>query len=220
VFLDAHIVDSVSEQRPHVLLTAPERRRLDAGGRRDMFTNRLEHPAYEAVGGPAGDGDHAAGSAHPHELRRGALVVRREHDAERGDHGVERGVLEWQVLGVAYDPVDVVEARGVGDLTPTRHELGHVVEAHDLGAAAGGGHGRVARAPRYVEHPRTRDDVSAIAQHLRDHCHAVGDETVIAARPGRLLLCLHRFEVRGGSGLAHGFLLSANLAKRPAPVRF
>ena len=48
--------------------------------------------------------DPPAGPAHPDQLVGRLLVVRREHHADGGQHGVERAVGVGQRLGVALLP--------------------------------------------------------------------------------------------------------------------
>ncbi len=67
--LGPHAVHPVAEQVAHVLLVAPQRRRLGPGRRRgDVRLHGREHPADEPLGRPAEQPDGAAAAADPHEL--------------------------------------------------------------------------------------------------------------------------------------------------------
>jgi hypothetical protein len=54
-----------------------------------VSADHFEEAADEAAGCPVRHGDAATGTHHPKHLARGAAVVGREHDAERGQHDVE-----------------------------------------------------------------------------------------------------------------------------------
>src|SRR5262245_4943604 len=83
-----------------MVLRAPERWRLHAGWGRNMLADGLEQTANEALRRPACEADLAAAPADTEQLRRGLLVIGREHDAKRGKHDVKAGIGERQVLRV------------------------------------------------------------------------------------------------------------------------
>jgi hypothetical protein len=64
------------------------------------------------AGGPARERDRPSGTAHPHELGGGLLLVGSEHHADHGQDGVKAGVGERQRLGIGLEQVDL-EALGV-----------------------------------------------------------------------------------------------------------
>src|SRR6476469_8545785 len=53
-----------AERRLHPLLRTPDRRRLNAGRRREVLSDRLEHLSDETLGGPVGEADSSTGPAH------------------------------------------------------------------------------------------------------------------------------------------------------------
>ena len=77
-----------------------------AGRRRQVFAERLEQLADEAVRRPVGEADLAAGLADAQQLGRGLVLVGREHHAEGRDDGVERAVGERQRLGIGLPEFD------------------------------------------------------------------------------------------------------------------
>jgi len=108
VALERLQLDSVAEQLAQVLLAAPERWRLGTRRRRrGERPNGAEEAADHPLRRPAQQPDLAAGAAYPHELVGGCLVVGRKHHTDRGDHDVEAGVLERQVLGVGLNPLEL-----------------------------------------------------------------------------------------------------------------
>ncbi len=128
-------VDAVAEELAHVLLAAPQRRRLRAGRRRrGERAHGAEQRADLALGRPAQEPDPPARRAHAHELVRDGLVVRREHRTDRRHHDVVGLVRERQVLGIGLDPLEL-DARDLGAAAPGLEQLGRQVA---------GGHARAA----------------------------------------------------------------------------
>ena len=95
------------------------------------------------------------GPADPDQLVGGLLVVRREHHADAGQHGVELAVVERQGLGVGLPPVEVDAALG-GGRAPGVEQLGGQVAGDDVGAGQRGRDGGVAGAGSDVEHALAR----------------------------------------------------------------
>src|SRR5215208_533223 len=90
---------------------APQGRRLDSGGRREVLADRLEELADEAFRRPVGEPDLAAGLGDANELAGGALLIGGEHYSEGGDHDVEALVAEWQGLRVGLAECNVEPVR-------------------------------------------------------------------------------------------------------------
>jgi hypothetical protein len=70
-------------------------------------------------------------------------VVRREHHADRGHHGVERVVVERQRLGVRLTPLELEAALRRG-LSAGLEQLGRQVAGHDGGTGGSRRQGDVA----------------------------------------------------------------------------
>ena len=138
--------------------------------------------------------DAAAGLRDAHHLRRGPVLVRREHHAERREHHVERRVGEGQLLGVGLlEPQ--VDALGLGAAATLLEQLGHVVGRRDGGEAARRGQRSVAIARRHVEDRLGREQVDGLAQRLADDLQGDSDPAEVSRRPRGLLLPLHGREV-------------------------
>ena len=174
-----------------MLLAAPQRRRLRAGRRRRRERlHRPEQVAEHALRRPAQQRDRPAGPAHPYQLVRRSLVVRREHHADRRHDDVVGLVLEGQVLGVGLDPVDV-ETVSLGAFRARCQQIGRQVAGRHAGAALGGRDGRIARARRHVEHAQAGADPGRIREPLPDgQQEGVHHQGVVALPPHRPVLRL------------------------------
>lgn len=118
------------------------------------------------------------------ELLRHELVARRELHAERGQHAVEALVLERQVLGVAFDPVDG-DSLLLGPPAGGREQLRGEVDADDLSPGGGGPERDVAGAGGDVEHLLPRLEVGAGEKVApRPLVDQLGDGGVVSGRPG------------------------------------
>ena len=78
------------------------------------------------------------------------LVVRGEHDADAGQHGVERAVVERERLGVGLPPVER-DPGGLGVPATRLEQLGGEVAGDDAGTGLRRRDGDVAGARRDVE---------------------------------------------------------------------
>jgi hypothetical protein len=156
-----------------------------------------EHPADEAGRGPVREGDAPARPAHPHQLGRGPLVVAGEHHADRGQHVVDRLVRDGQRLGVRLPEVDGESLRV---RAPARglEQGGHVVDAEDVGEAAGRGDGDVTGSGRDVQDAGAGARLDGVDERLRQGNRQPGDPAVVTAAPGGVLLGLELVE--GGDG--------------------
>ena len=192
------------EQRPDVLLAAPQRRRRGVvRQRRQIAAHDPEELADEAVGRPVDQPDPPVRAADAGQLARGDLVPRRELHAEHRQHDVERRVGERQRLGVTLHPLDV--DTGEPGAPPRRVEqLGREIDANDVGTRASRTDRHVAGAGRDVEDllpGRHRDTAQQVRRrHLVD---VLGHRGVVARRPRgpvRLLEigdCSHRCSLIG-----------------------
>ena len=160
--------------------------RLEASRRRDVAAHDLEELAAEALGNPAAQPDPPAGTTHPQQLARGALLIGREHDAEDRQHDIEVRVGELQRLRVADPEVD---RRALGSRAQRRplDERRHVVDPRDVAVAARRGQRRVAAAAGDVEHALTRVRVARPHERLAHRHDLPGQLVEVARRPRRLL---------------------------------
>ena len=175
-------------------LRAPEHRRGHTCRRRHVRGGRAEEVADEACRRPAHEGDRAARTADPEELRGRLLVVGREHRAEDGGDGIERRVRERQCLGVALDELDL-EPLGGGAHAALVEQGRHVVDADGRAAEPGGRDRRVAAAGGDVEDAPAGVQVGGVAELLGDDLDLRRDDGEVAARPGLLLPLLDRLQV-------------------------
>ncbi len=198
-----------------MVLVAPQRRRPGTGRRRRVRLQRREQLPDEAPGRPAEESDRAARAAHPDQLVRSALVVRREHHADAGQHHVEAAVGVGQRLGVALVPPHRHAVAG-GELPSRGEQLRGQVGGGDPGAGQRGRDRRVPGARGHVEHPVPGAHPARRDEHrpqLRDHVGGHG--RVVAQRPGRPVARLQR-PVRGDvDDLGRG--VSSSWCSEPVP---
>src|SRR5215207_2812771 len=173
---------------------APQGRRLDSGGRREVLADRLEELADEAFGRPVGEPDLAAGLGDANELAGGALLIGGEHYSEGGDHDVEALVSEWQGLRVGLAECNV-EPVCPGALAGALQQCRHVVGRGDVAPAPRGGEGGVAVAGCDIEHALAGTKVERFAKLLADDLQRGADDGVVARRPCGLLPGLERRNV-------------------------
>jgi hypothetical protein len=122
--------------------------------------------------------DTPAGPADPQQLSRGDVGLGREHDAERGQHEVERAGFEREVLGVADAQFDRQAFRG-RSCAGAIEELVDVIGRGDDATAARRGEGGVALAGGDVEDELTGDDVNRLAEQLAGWLQRRADGTEI-----------------------------------------
>ncbi len=189
--------DAVAEQLAQMCLGAPEQRRAQPGGRRHVGADRAEHLADEPIGGPAGERDGAAGAADPEQLGGGLRVIRGEHGSEDRRDGIERGVREGQLLGVALEQLHG-EVLGRRALAAPLEQGRNVVDADGRAAEPGRRDRGVAAARGDVEHAPAGVQVCGVAQLLGDENDLGGHLVEIAARPRLLLALLDGAEVGCG----------------------
>ena len=79
------------------------------------------------------------------------LMVRREHDSDRGHDDVKGLVVEREILGIGLDPLEG-DALRLGPRPARLEQVGGEVAGRDLRTGLGGGDRRVAGAGRDVEH--------------------------------------------------------------------
>jgi hypothetical protein len=118
---------------------------------------------------------------------------------------------EGQVLGVAFLEAHL-QALGRRPRPPALQQCRDVVDAGDLTAVAGRGHGGVAGAGGHVQHALAGVQVGGVDQPLGHQHDPGGDRAVVGAGPGLLLPGLDRGQIRlrGQGGGAHRLLLRAN----------
>ena len=197
-----------AEQLPQPLLGAPQARRPDPRRGGNVPGHGAEDLPDEAGRGPVGHRDRPARPAHPGQLGRGPLLVGGEHHPDNRQHGVEGAVGEPEVLGVTLGELDL-QALGRRPRPAPFQQLGHVVDAGHLAAAAGRGQGGVAVATGHVQHPLAGLQVGRLDQ-LLGHGHDPGGHgRVVAAGPGLPLAALDGGQVGLlGLGDAHALLLA------------
>ena len=103
---------------------------------------------------------------------RRALLVRREHRAERRQHHVEAGVGKRQFLDVGFLETDV-EALGPRALASLFEQRQHIVGRSHAGKAARGGERCVAVAGRDIEYAFVGAHVGGFGQRLADDLQVV-----------------------------------------------
>ena len=121
---------------------------------------------------PGDQPDRAAGPADPDQLVRGGLVVRREHDADAGEH---RCRTRRRAYGSASaSPTSQVELDPglAGQPLADRQQLGGEVGGDTVRAGRGGRDGDVAGAGGDVEHPVAGLDAGGLDQDGAE----IGDE--------------------------------------------
>ena len=186
--------------------------RFDSG-RRDRVREQTEEPRpLRRVPLRHGDAPRDA-----RELRHDALGTRHVVEQECGDGGVERVVLERQLLGVAERELDpVVEPPGA------REHLLRDVDADRVCAARGRGTGDVAGAGRDVEERRARANAGGVEQRLRDARRDAADDGVVCVAAAGLapacdLELLERVAHTSSSG-AHPLHPPRQFGPRPLPL--
>ena len=162
-----------------------------------MGTDHLEQAPDEAAGRPVRHRDATARAQHAQHLAGGAVVVGREHDAERGQHDVEAGIGEGQCLCIGELEVHR-QPFGLGARAAFLEQALHVIGRGHLRMAAGCGERGVAVAGGDVEHGLAGTHVCGLGKRLADDLQCGPDDGVIATRPGGLLALLDGGEVRGG----------------------
>ena len=167
-------------------LGAPQRRRLHAGRRRNVFADGLEQLADEALRRPVGQADLAARAADAHQFVRGLLLIRREHDAEGRKHDVEAGIGEGKRFRIGLLERDR-QAVGLGALAPALEKRADIVGRHDVGEAAGRGERRIAVAGGDVEDALVAAQIDGLAERFADDLQRGADDGVVAGAPGGLL---------------------------------
>ena len=156
------------------------------------------------LGDDVGEREPPAGPQHARRLGEHPALVRREIDHAVRDHGVERAVLEWQLLDARAAEAHVLvaaQALGLGEL------LGRDVHADDRAVRAhlrGGREHVHARAAAEVEHALAREQAreAEVVAHPRERVHGLGRQPVeqfggVAERLGERSSC-REVEVAGG----------------------
>jgi hypothetical protein len=123
--------------------------------------------ADQAGGGPGGEADPPAGTAHPQQFAGRSVVVGGEYDAERGQDDVELAVAEGQILGVGLlgPKLQALDGGAAGGHV---EEPGDEVSRGHVCSPAGGGQRRVAAAGGDIEHTVARMDVDRAGEPLAD----------------------------------------------------
>ena len=165
---------------------APQRGRFDAGRRRHVLAERLEHLADEALRRPIGQPDLAARLADAQQLGRGLVLVGREHHAEGRDDHIKACVGERQRLGIGLAEFDG-QPLGGGALAAALEQRRHVVGRGHVAPAARRRQRHVAVAGRDIEHLAAGTKVERLAELLADDLQRRSDHRIVARRPGALL---------------------------------
>ncbi len=118
------------------------------------------------------------------ELARRLLLVRREHHAEGGQHGVERAVGEGQLLGVGFLKRDEVPF-GVRAPAARFEQRRDVVGGGHVAPPTRSGERGIAVARRNVEHARAGSQIERFAQRFSHDLQRGADDGVVAGRPRR-----------------------------------
>ena len=208
-------LEAVAQQPPHVVLVAPQHAGR-AGRRRDVGGQDGEEARRPALRRPVDEADQAGRAADAQQLARGGDVVGGEHDPDRRDHDVERGVGERERLGVGLDPLDD-EPLGFGPAAADVEQRRRQVGRHDAAAGARRGERDVAGSRGDVEHADARADPARMDERGAERGEDVARDTVVVAerpdlartRPGLLRTrgrcCLrrrHRVSFRRGRAAA------------------
>jgi putative ATPase len=172
-------LERLAEQPAHVLLLRPL-------GRVGLVRDRPPGPGVDfrpCVLPPRRERQPAAGSAHPRELGRGALVVGSEDRAEDRRDGAELRIRVREVLAVPLVEPDL-EPFGGGGLPRLRELVSGDVDPDDVGAGAGRAQGDAAGAAGNVEHALARLERECLHDAIVDRGKRLGDALVTRAAPG------------------------------------
>ena len=181
----------------HVLLGAPEDRRLDDVGRwGHVAADGLEEGAGESLRRPGGRGDDTPGAADASQLRGRDRVARGEHVAEGRQDAVEALVFERQRLGVGLHPFDLdtrLLCPSSGVLEVLR---GEVAPDDSCAAQRRRNRDRAATARADVEHVHPGLDANAVEQpwaHVRDQVRGL---VPVSSGPRRAVPLLDLGQIR------------------------
>ncbi len=164
--LRSDIGHPIAEQRPDVLLAAPQRRRLRTGRRRrGVRLHGGEQLPDESLRRPVEQADGAAGAADPDQLVGAGLVMRREHHPDAGQHGVEVLVRERQCLRVAPPPSTIRRRARAACARPRSKSSGVRSEAMTSAPASAAGMAAFPDPAADVQHPRPAADPARLDQH-------------------------------------------------------
>jgi hypothetical protein len=193
--------DPVSEEFTHMVLVAPEWRRLGSGRwRRREGLHRGEHLSDEPFRRPAQQADAAPGLAYAQDLICAGLMVRREHHTQAGHHYIEFVVPEGQGLGVSFHPFELDAT--VGCLVPPGVEqFRRQVAGNHPCTHHGCGNGCIAGSGSDVQDPLLGFDSACIHQDRSEvQDQFAGQCGVVARGPHGPVLLLQRpvglFDVR------------------------
>ena len=187
------IRDPVAEELPNMVFAAPQRRRLGPGRRRRREgLHGGEHLPDEAFGRPAEQADGSAWFAHPHDLVRTGLVVRRKHNAQAGRHHIESVVLERQGFSVGFHPFQLNAA--VRCLVPAGVEqFRSEIAGNHLGAHHGRGDGCVPGPRGHVQDTLLGFDSAGVHQDGSEVLeHLAGQGGVVPRSPHGPVLLFQR----------------------------
>ena len=150
------------------------------------------------------------GLQHTQHLARRALVIRREHHAEGGQHDVEAAVVERQCLGIGHLKLhgQIFRTRA---LAPFVQQRRHIVGRGHVGEATCRRKRRVAVAGGDIEHTLAGAHIGGFGERFADDLQRGTDDGEVAAGPGGLLALLDRGEIRHGEIGAAARLSSARV---------
>ena len=175
---------------------------LAPAGGRQVFSERLEDLPDEALRRPVGEADPAAGLADARQFGGSLRLVRREHDAERGEDHIEGGVIERKGFGVRLHEFDR-EAVGGCACPPAFKQSRDVVGGRHVAPPARRCEAGHAVAGGDIQDFRARAKIERLAKLLADDLQRAADDGVIAGRPRCLLPGLEGCEI-GRGGLSRG----------------
>src|SRR5581483_3073883 len=178
--------------------SAPERGRLGARGRRQVFAERLENLSDKAVRRPVRQTDLAAPLADAAKFGSRLPLVWCKHDSEGGDDRIEGGIFERKRFRVGLLEFD---RKAVGRCArPPAFEQGrYIVAGRHLAPSAGRCETGHSVTGGHVQDFAAGTKVERLAKLLPDDLQGCADDGIIARRPRRLLPALDGSKVgRGG----------------------
>src|SRR5690349_7050217 len=147
---------------------APHSRGLDARRGRRVFPDKLEELTDESVRRPVGEPYLPASAHDTHELGCRLLLVRGEHDTERGQGHVKAAIGKRQRFGVRFLKTDGKALCGGALLSPLE-KRGDIIRRRNACKAVGCRQRRIAVAGSNVEHGGSGAHIKSLAQSLADN---------------------------------------------------
>ena len=203
----AEVVDPARDLDKEVVLVevraqpgfgAPLRRRQRAGRWRQVFTQRFEHLADEALRCPVGEADPASRPTDPRQFRGSLGLVRRKHHAKGRKHRVKTGVFKGQCFGIRHLKDDIaIQALCPDPVLTAFKQCGDIVRRADDAASTRRRQRGVTVAGRHVEHSLIAQQVTGFGQLFADDLQGGADHGVVATGPGSHLTVFQGNKING-----------------------